>query len=389
MKKVLVRGPVLTHSGYGNHARMIARYFLERKDVETTFEVLPWGDTPWILNRSACDGLIGEIMDRSGYEHGEKFDISAQIQLPNEWNASLASYNVGITAGVETDICNPEWAMHCNKMNKVIVPAEHVRKNLLSPGNVTTQIDVVPESLPDELLKSDAPVDIPLDLETDFNFLLFGQITGNNTNNDRKNIFFTIKWFCEVFKHDRDVGLIIKTNMGRQTHIDRKLVENVISQVVRECRGPNLGPKIYLLHGDLSDSELRSLYRHPKVKAMVSLTHGEGFGLPLLEAAGSGLPIIATGWSGHTDFLNHGRYIDIDYDLKEIHESRVDGKIFMHGAKWAYPNEDSFKRKIRKFKESSSTPREWAADLQKKIVDQYSFHNIAKMYNSVFQDQFK
>jgi len=382
MKKVLVRGPVLTHSGYGSHARMIARYLLSRSDVDVTFEVLPWGDTPWVLNRNAWDGLAGQIMDRSGFEKGDHFDLSLQIQLPNEWDNSYAKVNIGVTAGVETDICNPEWVLHCNKMDKVIVPSQHTKSNLMSVGGVTTPIIVVPESFPDELLSKE-PKSIDLGLETTFNFLLFGQITGNNTYNDRKNIFFTLKWMCEAFKTDKDVGIVIKTNIGRLTKIDKKLCENLINQVLTEVRGTSQYPRVYLLHGDMKDDDLHALYTHPQIKAMVSLTHGEGFGLPLLEAAACGMPVIATGWSGHTDFLNHGKYINVEYDLKEIHESRVDGKIFVHGAKWAYPDEDNFKRKIKKFKESSSTPKQWAVDLQTKIVEKYSFQSVSKVYDDV------
>ena len=48
---------------------------------------------------------------------------------------------------------------------------------------------------------------------------------------------------------------------------------------------------------------MANLYAHPKIKAYVSLTHGEGYGLPLFEAAYHGIPIIAPDWSGHLDFL--------------------------------------------------------------------------------------
>jgi glycosyltransferase involved in cell wall biosynthesis len=156
-----------------------------------------------------------------------------------------------------------------------------------------------------------------------------------------------------------------------------------MASIVKECRRSSF-PKIHLLHGELSEREVSMLYRHPQIKALVSLTRGEGYGLPILEAAACGLPVIATGWSGHTDFLRNGKYIEVGYSLNEIHSSRVDNKIFIKGSKWANVNEEDFKRKIKKFKESSATPKEWANDLSKIILQDYSIESIVKKYDVIF-----
>jgi len=49
---------------------------------------------------------------------------------------------------------------------------------------------------------------------------------------------------------------------------------------------------------------MQSLYNNPRIKALVNLSHGEGFGLPMFDAACHGLPVIAPSWSGHCDFLH-------------------------------------------------------------------------------------
>ena len=138
----------------------------------------------------------------------------------------------------------------------------------------------------------------------------------------------------------------------------------------------------------MTDEEVSSLYRHPKIKALVSLTKGEGYGLPILEAAACGLPVIATGWSGHVDFLSHGRYIDIGYKLVDLHPSRLDGKIFVKGQKWAQVSEEDFKKKILKFKSNSTIPRQWASELQTKILGKYSIESIVENYNEVTKELF-
>lgn len=378
-KRVLLRGPSLTQSGYGVHTRQIARWLLS-KNVDLQIQAMPWGTTPWLIDGSLCNGLIGELMQRTVDPTGQRYDATFQVQLPNEWDTSMSDTNVGISAIVETDKCNPSWVESCNKMSTVIVPSKHCHNVLINSGKLEVSTHVIPESFPDEILHVKKTRVSDLSFETNFNFLMVGQITGKNAENDRKNIFYTIKWICETFKDDKDVGLVIKTNMGRNTKIDRNIVENVIKSVLVEIR-KKPSPKIYLLHGEMSDDEMASLYVHPQIKALVSLTRGEGYGLPILEAAASGLPVIATSWSGHLDFMTKGKFIGIDYSLDNVHPSRLDGEIFMPGCKWATPKEDDFKKKVTKFRHASTAPKEWASELKEKIVKVYSFEAVSKIYD--------
>lgn len=384
MKSVILRGPVLTQSGYGVHSRQCARWLLGRKDLDVKFMATPWGDTPWIINSDAYDGLAGEIMQRT-VQPESKADVSIQLQLPNEWDTKIGRVNVGITAAVETDKCHPEWIAACNTMDMVIVPSKHARENLTNTGNVTKRLIVIPESYSDACAQSDSPT-LP-SFDTPFNFLVFGQLTGNNPNNDRKNILYTIKWLCEAFKDNKDVGIVLKTNVGRNSKIDRSLVKNMMTSLLAEVRHGQF-PKLHLVHGDMSEQEVASLYRHPQIKALVALTRGEGYGLPILEAAASGLPVIATGWSGHLDFLSHGKYVSIYYQLQEVHPSRIDNKIFVKGVRWAQPSEEDFKKRVQKFHQSSTIPKEWALDLQKKVLELYSFESICRSYDDAFKEIF-
>jgi len=376
---VLLRGPALTQSGYGVHTRQIARWLLS-KDVDLKIQATPWGTTPWLIDSNLCSGLIGAMMQRTVDPTDQRYDATFQVQLPNEWDTSMSNTNIGISAVVETDKCNPAWVEACNKMTSIVVPSKHCHSVLLQSGRLNVPAHVIPESFPDEILREKKTRVTDLHFETNFNFLIVGQITGKNAENDRKNIFYTIKWICETFKDDKNVGLVIKTNSGRNTKIDRHIVENVIKSVLTEIR-KKPSPKIYLLHGEMTDEEMASLYVHPQIKALVSLTRGEGYGLPILEAAASGLPVIATNWSGHLDFMSKGKFIGIDYSLDNVHQTRLDGEIFMPGCKWATPKEDDFKKKVVKFRHSTSTPKQWALDLKEKINKDYSFDAVSKAYD--------
>jgi glycosyltransferase involved in cell wall biosynthesis len=383
MRSVLIRGPLLSISGYGTHTRQLYKW-LENYNCKITTQILPWGITPWYINTEIDNGLIGRIMSNSSPPE-QPPDISFQLQLPNEWDSSLAKFNVGISAFVETDVCNPEWLNCCNKMNHVIVPSEHIKSTIKNTGVVTTPVTVVPEAFYDELLKEEPTANLDLNLSTDFNFLMFGQITGDNPYNDRKNTFFSIKWLCEEFAGDPNIGIVLKTNHGTNTTIDRKIVTNQMSALLNEVRiGPY--PKFYLLHGMMTPDEMYSVYHNPKIKGLVAPTRGEGFGLPLLEASVARLPVLATNWSAHKDFLNQGNWIKFEYDLKEIPDSKKDGQIFMPGSKWAEVREQDFKKKVSKFRKNSDKPQEWAIDLREKLIKSHSQEAISRHYHKVFGD---
>jgi glycosyltransferase involved in cell wall biosynthesis len=379
MKSVVVRAPLLSISGYGEHSRQIFQW---AKSIDSWFvqtQVLNWGNTSWHINPKDENGLIEQIM-KSSSNQPNGFDISIQVQLPNEWDPSVAKFNIGVTAAVETDRCTPEWVDAVNKMSIVIVPTEHVKKTLQASGNVTTPIHVIGEWYMPEIDLAQDYLKIPL--STTFNFLIVSQMTSNNSIDDRKNIHDTLRWMFDVFKDDKEVGIILKTNMGRGTKIDRNITFDNIEKFIAQNRKGKY-PRVHLVHGNLSSEEIASLYRNPTIKGLVSLTRGEGFGLPILEATAAAMPVVVTNWSGHLDFLKQGKYVGVDYTLVDIPPTRVDGKIFIAGTKWAQPSELDFKKRIVKFRSSSQVPKEWAQELSVKCRETFSREAILKQYASL------
>lgn len=385
--KVLFSGEPLVIAGYGVHSRQIVRWLESRSDIfDVKYRILPWGSCAWMINPEMEDGLIGRVMAKSNVQQSDQFDLAISLQLPNEWTPKIGTKNIGMTAGAETDLCNPEWVAACNKMDLVIVPSEHSKKTFENTAvkanmQLTTKIIVVPEAFFDEILLDDLPK-LDLKLETSFNFLMFGQITSNSETGDRKNTYKTLKWICETFRKDKDVGIILKTNCAKGTTYDRSMTENLLKNYLANFRSESI-PKIYLVHGDMNNKETAALYREPTLKGFINFGFGEGYGLPLLEAAASDVPILATNWSGHLDFLNKGKFIKIDYDLVEVDSSKIDGKIFVKGARWAHPKELSAKKALKKFRESPDIPKQWAKELGEIIRSELSQEQINKKYDIV------
>jgi glycosyltransferase involved in cell wall biosynthesis len=335
------------------------------------------------VNTEKEDGLYGEIMNRSKPLEG-KYDVTVQIQLPHEWDPNLGRYNIGVTAGVETDRCSVEWATtHREKMNLVVVPSFHARSTFLTSGTgkERTPIVVVPESYFKELLKD--PTDQPFEFSTSKNFLTVGMFTAEDPDHDRKNVINTVKWFCQEFDGKKDVGLIVKTSKGRETTIDRELVRKSLHQVVAQsgCKNP---PKIYMLHGSMTRDEMNALYKHPSLLGLVTATRGEGFGLPMLEAAVSGLPVVGTNWSSIIEFLKGDSFLGVDYDLVSVPDQKADGNIFVRSVKWANPKESNFKRKLRKLYEDSDKFKSSAKELSKILTVSHSPESINKKYDEAF-----
>jgi glycosyltransferase involved in cell wall biosynthesis len=379
MKRVVVRAPLLSISGYGEHSRQIFQWAKSIETWSVQTQVLNWGNTSWHINPDNENGLVDQIM-KSSTNQSSGFDISIQVQLPNEWDPMLGKFNIGVTAAVETDRCNPEWVDAVNKMSVVIVPTEHVKKTLQTSGNVTTPIHVIGEWYMPEIDQVKDHFQLPL--STTFNFLIVSQMTSSNSLDDRKNIHDTLRWLFDVFKDDKDVGIILKTNMGRGTKIDRKITFDNIEKFVAQNRKGKY-PRVHMIHGNLTSEEIAGLYRNPTIKGLISLTRGEGFGLPILEASASSVPVVVTNWSGHLDFLKQGKYVGVDYALVDIPQTRVDGKIFVAGTKWAQPNEADFKKRIVKFRSSPLVPKEWAQDLSDKCQKTFSREAILKKYASL------
>lgn len=347
-KKVLVEGPVLSRSGYGEHARFVLRSLRSQEDIFDIYAMpLNWGQTSWLFEEDEERKWIDSIINKTVHyvQQQGQFDIYCHVGIPNELKRK-APLTIEITAGIETTKVTPEWIDICNReCDKIITVSEHSKKvfentNWKAQDQFGRQLD----------LKLNVPIEVVgypvkefkqfdnykewLTLDYDFNFLCVAQW------GPRKNLPNTIRWFLEEFKND-NVGLICKVNYSNNSILDRSACENTLHVLLKDF--PDRKCKIYLLHGDMTEDEVHNLYVHPQIKAIVNFGHGEGFGLPLFEAAYCGLPVIAPDYSGQKDFLymeldgkKKKAFTNVPFYLKKIQQEAVWNGVLHAESEWAF-----------------------------------------------------
>ena len=350
---VLVTAPVGTRSGYGAHSRDIVRSLIELDKYDVKVWPVRWGNTPMnALNDMEPRDKI--IIDRllQTPQLPQQPDIHMHIVVPNEFSP-IGKYNIGVTAGLECTACPPEWIQGMNKMDLNIVPSTFVKNTMTSISfdiqdektkqlkgqlKLDKPIEVLFEGADSDTYKktnelSKSIVDEMKSIEESFNFLYVGHWLQGKLGEDRKDTGMLVKVFLETFKNQKNKpGLILKTSGASFSVLDREEMIKKIKNIKESVSGDL--PNVYLLHGDLSDNEINDLYNHPKVKAHVNITHGEGFGRPLLEASISGKPVIASSWSGHLDFLNSKQSVLVSGQMVDVPKSSFPENMRVEGAQW-------------------------------------------------------
>jgi len=393
-KKILVKGPAFSRSGYGEQTRFALRALKSREDVFDIYLInIPWGHTGYITGlgeeRQWLDHLLFKTMKL--VQAKGLLDISLQVTIPNEWE-KIAPINIGYTAGIETTKVAPIWLTKGNDMDKIIVVSNH-SKQVYETTTANAKNKETGEIV--ENYRCETPIEVinypvrhfepssleGIDLKYDFNFLTVAQW------GPRKNIDNTLKWFVDEFK-DEEVGFVLKTNIAKDCIIDRQITEMRLKALMRPYGERKC--KIYLLHGTLSEEEMTWLYTHDKIKALVSISHGEGFGLPLFEAAYNGLPIVTSLWSGHTDFLyapnKNGKLrpmvAKVAYTLGTVPpEAHWEG-VVEKDSMWAYPVEGDYKKQLREVYKNHTRFQAAANKLKKHIIKNFQAEQLYKDFIS-------
>jgi len=401
----VISAPPDTYSGYGARARDFIKAVYELKKDEWDIKIISqrWGSTPW--------GFIDDNLEEWGWikpllinnQLPKQPDVWMQITVSNEFQ-SIGKVNIGVTAGIETTICDPEFIIGCNRMNLVLVSSNHAKKVFESTTyeqrdkntnavtgiiKIQTPVEVLFEGVdlnkyfyvPKEQLETTPLVNDLNSISEQFCYLFVGHWLPGDFGEDRKNTSLLIKLFLESFKDKKDQpALILKTSQAGASIMDRDEVLRKIDIIRNSVEGKKL-PNIYLVHGDLDDKEINNLYNHPKVKAFVSLTKGEGFGRPLAEFSLSKKPLITSGWSGHTDFLNPEFSILLPGEVTPVHPSAFAKGLIIEGSSWFSVNHSAAAQALVDVHKNYSNFEGPAKRQAYKIKNEFNWDNMVLVLN--------
>ena len=348
--KLIISAPASSRSGYGDHTRDLIHSLIAMNKFSIEILDQQWGSCP-------RDAMPEEFSKMVIPQLTAKPEVWIQVTVPSEFHP-VGKYNIGITAGIETTRVSPEWLQGVNRMDLVIVPSEHAKKvfeeskyqgddpntkQVTSQLVLTTKIEVLFEGLDlsifNKFPKYPKTISSSLDTIPEKNcYLMVGHWLKGDFSHDRKDTGGTIRTFLETFKNKskkNQPALVVKTSSAGYSVTDREEMLGRIRQIRESVETSGTVPNVYLLHGDLSPEELNGLYHHPKIKAMLSFTHGEGFGRPLLEFGITGKPIMASNWSGHLDFLSENGLL-LQGQLQQVHKSAQWEKVIIESSSWYY-----------------------------------------------------
>ena len=351
---VFISCPIDTYSGYGARSRDITLAIIKSDKYEVKILPQRWGATPFgFLQQDNPDHKLMIDCIWNQPQLPRQPDCWIQITVPNEFQP-VGKFNIGMTAGIETTLCAPQWIDGINRMDITLVSSEHAKKvfrnssfeeknnqtgQVIRKLSVEKPVEVLFEGLNTEIYKKLDSVEGEITetlndiVNEEFNFLFVGHWLQGEVGQDRKDVGMLIKTFLETFKNKKSrPGLILKTSAGNYSIMDRDSILDKIRMIEESVEGDL--PSIYLLHGELSDEEVNELYNHPKVKAHVTFTKGEGYGRPLIEASVSQKPVIAPNYSGHLDFLDAEMSTLLPGQITQIHPSSVVQDMLIPESGW-------------------------------------------------------
>ena len=413
---VLMIAPFNTRSGYGDHARSIFYSIMDRDDLDIKCIDVKWGNTPRNHLRPEVPRhkkLLDRIIKPETIQ--QQPDVYIDIRIPNEF-ATPGKFNIGITAGVETDVVSGEFIQGCNQMNLNIVPSTFTAATFhrckydqmkdmpdgskQKTGQLSLQkpMTVLFEGVDTDVyrpmdkyqIKGDFVDELNELVKEDFVYLHVGQLGKGGYGEDRKNITLMVKCFLQAFSnHPNPPALLLKTNGANFSILDQHDTLKRLRKQASKFTSVEKLPSVYLLHGDLTVEEMAMLYNHPKIRTMVSCTHGEGYGRPLAEATCCDLPVIASGWSGHMDFLNDKESLFINGFLKEVPKSALWPPIVVEPSKWFNVQESDVIRKFRLFHKKEKLITKKAKRLGKKNRREKSLRAMTVEMNKIIDEVLK
>lgn len=332
MKNILLKGPALSYSEYGDLCREVLSSLRENEEVDIFLINTGWGNSGWICNQGEFREYIDSlILKTSAYisEGKPHFDLCYQVDSPSAWKR-MAPLNVGVTLGSMTTEVPEEFHQGCDIVDKIVVNSEIQKSTFLEKH--FDKIEIIPRQLGDKIVKSKSSI---LNIDTDFNFLCSYKWEPKN------NLEQALTSFFQEFQNE-EVGLILNTYIKSRSCVDRNYTVEHMRDLMslfpknRKC-------KAFVLHGDVGEN----IFSDPKVSAYLDIRHTMEHSSSTYNALRAGLPIISSKWGTTHDFESGNHFI-IDSKIENLKDRHIFNTQSDMELKWDYPEHDSVRDNLRK-----------------------------------------
>ncbi|MFT3807053.1 hypothetical protein [Arenimonas sp.] len=346
--KVRFCSPVRSHIGYGELGRILVHQLLQA-GVDVSVAPIRMGEA------NLDFGPLGAQAQARTLQV-DRVDVNIVSMVPQMFARfrDPAAKNIGYTM-FETDRLPPEWVVECNRMDAIWVPSEWGRQSFLASGvSVPIHVVGVHAEAREPALE---PVEGPFRLLSMFDW------------QPRKNPTGLLRAYCAAFHRRKDTVLVLKAGHGGGSAGDSE--RQLQAAVASICN--NIGPaadlpRIELASGLLSSEQVQRM--HAGAHAYLSLSHGEGWGLPAWDSALLGKPVLHTGWSAPTEFLPDASCIA--YRMAPVYGMHPLMPFHDGSMRWADPDLDDAIDKLRELEANYSVRADAAREHCRGLRERYS-----------------